>query len=127
MPFVPGGVVHFPREACEQCPLKSQSTTNAKGRSVSIHPDEALFIELRERQQTPQGVLTCVNEWPLSIPWPMWVGGKGGGHAIVAPAKISSICVAVRSSTISMFSLFPNCFNLSYRMPREILDRFSRW
>ncbi len=55
MPFVPGGVVHFPREACEQCPLKSQCTTSAKGRSVSIHPDEALFIELRERQQTPQG------------------------------------------------------------------------
>jgi hypothetical protein len=24
-----------------------------------------------------------------------------------------------------MSSLVPNCFNLSYRMPREILDRFS--
>jgi hypothetical protein len=55
MPFVPGGVVHFPREACEQCPLKSQCTTSAKGRSVSIHPDEALFIELRERKPPPQG------------------------------------------------------------------------
>ncbi len=55
MPFVPGGVVHFPKDICAQCPLKPQCTTSAKGRSVSIHPDEALLIELRARQQTPQG------------------------------------------------------------------------
>jgi hypothetical protein len=55
MLFVPGGVVHFPKETCAQCPLKEQCTTSAKGRSVSIHPDEALLIELRERQQTAQG------------------------------------------------------------------------
>jgi hypothetical protein len=55
VPFVPGGVVHFPKETCSRCPLKAQCTTSAKGRSVSIHPDEALLIELRERQQTPQG------------------------------------------------------------------------
>jgi hypothetical protein len=30
-------------------------TTSVKGRSVSIHPDEALLIELRERQQPPAG------------------------------------------------------------------------
>lgn len=53
--FVPGGVVHFPKETCAQCHLKAQCTTSAKGRSVSIHLDEALLIELRERQQTPQG------------------------------------------------------------------------
>ena len=55
MPFVPGGVVHFPKETCAQCPLKEQCTTSARGRSVSIHPDEALLVELRERQQTAQG------------------------------------------------------------------------
>ena len=55
MPFVPGGIVHFPKETCAQCPLKEQCTTSAQGRSVSIHPDEALLIELRQRQQTPQG------------------------------------------------------------------------
>ncbi|HEX6482478.1 MAG TPA: IS1182 family transposase [Ktedonobacteraceae bacterium] len=55
MPFVPGGVVHFPKETCISCPLKEQCTTSAQGRSVSIHPDEALIIELRERQQTVQG------------------------------------------------------------------------
>jgi hypothetical protein len=55
MPFVPGGIVHFPKETCAQCPLQTQCTTSAKGRSVSIHPDEALLIELRQRQQTSQG------------------------------------------------------------------------
>ncbi|GHO63108.1 hypothetical protein KSC_020000 [Ktedonobacter sp. SOSP1-52] len=55
MPFVLGGVVHFPKDICAQCPLKMQCTTSAKGRSVSIHPDEALLIELRERQFTPEG------------------------------------------------------------------------
>ncbi len=30
-------------------------TISSKGRSVSIHPDEALLIELRERQQTSHG------------------------------------------------------------------------
>jgi hypothetical protein len=55
MPFVPGGVVRFPKETCAQCPLQAQCTTSPKGRSVSIHPDEALLIELRQRQQTPQG------------------------------------------------------------------------
>ena len=55
MPFVPGGVVHFPQNTCTQCPLKTQCTTSAKGRSVSIHPDEALLIELRQRQLTSEG------------------------------------------------------------------------
>ena len=55
MPFVLGGIVHFPKEVCAQCPLQTQCTTSPKGRSVSIHPDEALLIELRQRQQTPQG------------------------------------------------------------------------
>ena len=55
MPFVLGGAVHFPKQICAQCPLKTQCTTSSSGRSVSIHPDEALLIELRHRQQTSQG------------------------------------------------------------------------
>ena len=47
--------LQLPKDTCAQCPLKTQCTTSAKGRSVSIHLDEALLIELRERQQTPQG------------------------------------------------------------------------
>lgn len=55
MPCVPGGMVHFPNEVCATCPLKAPWTTSAKGRSVSIHPDEALLAELRKRQQTALG------------------------------------------------------------------------
>ena len=53
--LVSGGVVHYPQETGAECPLQAQCTTSVKGRSVSIHPDEALLIELRERQQTVQG------------------------------------------------------------------------
>jgi hypothetical protein len=55
MPFVPGGTVHFPPDMCAQCPLRAQCTASPKGRSISIHPDEALLLELRNQQQTPEG------------------------------------------------------------------------
>jgi transposase len=55
MPFEPGGMVKFPAATCAQCALRPRCTTSASGRSVSIHPDEVLLQELRERQQTPQG------------------------------------------------------------------------
>jgi len=55
MPCVPGGLVKFPAATCAGCALRSRCTTSASGRSISIHPDEALLQELRERQQTPQG------------------------------------------------------------------------
>jgi transposase len=55
MPFVPGGVVQFPAEICHACSLRERCTTSRNGRSVSIHPDEALLCELRERQLTEVG------------------------------------------------------------------------
>jgi transposase len=55
LPFTLGGVVKFPAATCARCALRERCTTSASGRSVSIHPDEALLQELRERQQTPQG------------------------------------------------------------------------
>lgn len=55
MSFEPGGIVRFPADTCAQCPLKAQCTPSANGRSVSIHPDEALLIELRTLQQTSRG------------------------------------------------------------------------
>ncbi|MBC6473409.1 MAG: transposase, partial [Hormoscilla sp. GM102CHS1] len=55
VPFQEGKVVQFPRDKCKTCPLHSQCTTNAKGRTVSIHPDESLLQELRERQATSTG------------------------------------------------------------------------
>jgi Transposase DDE domain/Transposase domain (DUF772) len=55
MAFTPGGKVQFPAEVCRVCPLRSQCTTSPRGRSVQIHPDERLLVELRQQQQTPQG------------------------------------------------------------------------
>jgi hypothetical protein len=55
MPFEPGGAVKFPASTCAGCALRERCTTSPAGRSVSIHPDEALLAELRERQRTPQG------------------------------------------------------------------------
>jgi transposase len=55
MAFEPGKTVRFPQAACAACPLRDQCTTSPNGRSVAIHPDEALLTELRQRQQTPAG------------------------------------------------------------------------
>jgi hypothetical protein len=55
MPFQAGKTVHFPKDTCAACPLQERCTTSRNGRSVSVHPDEALLAELRERQATPAG------------------------------------------------------------------------
>ena len=55
LPFVVGGGVQFPAAACGACPVRERCTRSAHGRSVSIHPDERLLEELRERQQTAEG------------------------------------------------------------------------
>jgi transposase len=55
MPFEPGKTVRFPKATCATCPLRQRCTTSSTGRSVSVHPDEALLTELRQRQQTPEG------------------------------------------------------------------------
>jgi hypothetical protein len=55
LPFTPGQVVRFPEADCQSCPLRSQCTNSKRGRTVSIHPDEALLAELREYQTTPTG------------------------------------------------------------------------
>lgn len=55
MPFEPGGVVHYPKAGCAACSLHNACTTSTSGRSVTIHPDEALLCELRQRQLTAVG------------------------------------------------------------------------
>jgi transposase len=55
LPFTPSGTVHFPAATCAACPLRERCTTSARGRSVSLHPDERFLTELRARQQTPAG------------------------------------------------------------------------
>jgi transposase len=54
-PLTPGGVVQFPAQACAVCPLRAQCTSSARGRSVSIHPDEHLLDALRARHLSPAG------------------------------------------------------------------------
>lgn len=53
--FEVGGRVQFPAAVCGACPLRERCTRSAQGRSVTIHPDEQLLEELRERQQTAEG------------------------------------------------------------------------
>ena len=55
MPFEPGTTVQFPKDTCATCPLRQRCTSSPSGRSVAIHPDEALLAELRQRQQTTAG------------------------------------------------------------------------
>lgn len=53
--FACGETVRFPAATCAACALRDRCTGSAHGRSVSIHPDERLLAELRERQQTVVG------------------------------------------------------------------------
>ena len=55
LPFTVGAKVQFPQAVCATCPLKESCTTSPRGRSISIHPEEELFRELRERQLTSIG------------------------------------------------------------------------
>lgn len=55
LPFTEGTVVRFPKHECEACSLRSQCTQSKQGRSISIHADESLLAELRERQITENG------------------------------------------------------------------------
>ncbi len=55
LPFAEGQLVRFPAQLCGNCPLRVRCTTSKRGRSVSIHPDEKLLTELRQRQTTVAG------------------------------------------------------------------------
>ena len=55
MNFEVGKKVQFPQFHCQQCPLPKRCTTSKRGRSISIHRDEELFTELRERQLSKLG------------------------------------------------------------------------
>ena len=55
LPFEEGKTIRFPKQDCQSCPLKQKCTTSKTARSVSIHPDESLLQELRQRQLTSSG------------------------------------------------------------------------
>jgi hypothetical protein len=50
-----GGKVFMFGAVCAGCPLRAACTTAAEGRSVRMHPQEALLQDARTRQQTPEG------------------------------------------------------------------------
>lgn len=48
--------VHFPATACQPCPQRAACTTSRSGgRSIAVHPQEALLQTLRTAQQDPAG------------------------------------------------------------------------
>lgn len=47
--------IHFPAAVCHACTLRAACTTARGGRSIAIHPQEALLQTLREDQQRPDG------------------------------------------------------------------------
>jgi Transposase DDE domain/Transposase domain (DUF772) len=53
----PGSVAHFPADACDPCAVRTRCTVAAPGvgRSISIHPQEELLLELRRTRKTPEG------------------------------------------------------------------------
>jgi hypothetical protein len=50
-----GGKTFTFGRVCAECPLRSQCTTSKTGRSVSVHPLEAVLQAARAYQQTPEG------------------------------------------------------------------------
>ena len=48
-----GGIFVFATETCAACPLRSQCTRGQGGRTVLVHPQEALLQRAREFQVTP--------------------------------------------------------------------------
>ena len=50
-----GRQAQFPAATCGPCPLRAACTTSGRGRTLSIHPQEALLIELRAARRTAEG------------------------------------------------------------------------
>lgn len=54
--IVPGrSTVQFAAETCRACSLRAACTTAANGRSIALHPQEALLQQLRATTRTPEG------------------------------------------------------------------------
>jgi hypothetical protein len=55
-PILPGATaVHFPASICQPCPRRAACTPSRRGRSITVHPHEALLQTLRTAQQDPAG------------------------------------------------------------------------
>jgi hypothetical protein len=47
--------VHFPEQECQRCELRARCTTAKTGRTVGLHPQEHLLLELRAIRKTSEG------------------------------------------------------------------------
>lgn len=56
----PGQTAHFPASACAACPKRPQCTRASadRGRSLTLHPQEAFLLDLRRSAKTTQGRAT---------------------------------------------------------------------
>ena len=50
-----GHRAHFPADACGRCALQADCTTSTRGRTLSIHSQERLLMELRAARRTTEG------------------------------------------------------------------------
>ena len=56
VPLRIGKVLRFPRARCRDCAMRQRCTrARTAGRSLSIHPQEPFFLELRREAKTPEG------------------------------------------------------------------------
>ena len=55
MAITPGHTAHFPPERCHACTLREQCTTSTQGRSLAIHPQEALLQKLGQLPSSAEG------------------------------------------------------------------------
>jgi hypothetical protein len=104
MPFTLGGKVQFPAKVCQACPLRLECTTSSRGRSVQIHPDERLLVELRARQQTPHGRARLRERVQVEHAWPMSAAGRATTPATSGSARTCSTCAGSQWSTTSTSS-----------------------
>jgi hypothetical protein len=51
----PGSIAHFPDATCASCTVRALCTAGGHGRSVAIHPQERLLLQLRQRRATRDG------------------------------------------------------------------------
>jgi hypothetical protein len=78
--FTQGSVARFPNAVCAACPLHSQCTTASGGRSIAVHREEALLVELRARQQTAEGRVALRRRTAVEHGL-AWVGRSQGRRA----------------------------------------------
>ena len=103
MPFQAGRTVRFPKATCAACPLRARCTVSSAGRSVSIHPDEALLTELRASRPR-KDARNCANASRSSTPSPTSGTGRAAAPATSAPERTCSTCAVSPSSTTSTSS-----------------------